>query len=222
MRKTSRPDPEHLITSAIVHDLRDAPYSSLLKNALQFPQSRLAEAGWRFENDQLTRLFEKLKATGKPLRELYGSPLYGIKTGLNDAFVVSNDVKEQLVTKDSHSTEILKPFLEGKDLKPWQQQWRGLWLINAQRGIDIERYPAIKHHLQTYRVQLEERVRPANRIRGMNCNNRKRTIQPPIPNRRFSFRTSIDFQVFQSTHGAFSATTRRTAFKRTITFYWPC
>jgi len=49
----------------------------------------------------------------------------------------------------------LKPFLEGKDVKRWRTESRNLWLIFTRRGIDIDAYPAIKAHLETYRAQLE-------------------------------------------------------------------
>jgi hypothetical protein len=103
-------------------------------------------------------LREKIRAAGVPLKQYCGSPLYGIKTGLNEAFVIDTPTCERLVVEDRRSKEILKPFLEGKDLKPWRYEWRGLYLIYTHHGIDIDRYPAIKRHLATYRRRLEERA----------------------------------------------------------------
>ena len=64
--------------------------------------------------------------------------------------------------KTRRNREILKPFLEGKDLKPWHYEWRGIWLIYAYHGIEINRYPAIKAYLSTFRRRLEERATSEN------------------------------------------------------------
>ena len=71
----------------------------------------------------------KLTVGHPTLKEVYGSPLYGIKTGLNAAFVIDRATRDRLIDEDSSSAELLKPFLEGKDLKKWHAQPRDLWLI---------------------------------------------------------------------------------------------
>lgn len=55
--------------------------------------------------------------------------------------------------------ELLKPFFEGKDLKRWRAEPRGLWLIYIPKGrIDIADYPAIRDWLLTFRERLETRA----------------------------------------------------------------
>jgi len=56
---------------------------------------------------------------------------------------------------DPRSLEIIKPYLRGQDLRRWSPKWTGTWVIFARRGIDIEKYPAIKSHLEKYRPKLE-------------------------------------------------------------------
>ena len=57
-----------------------------------------------------------------------------------------------MVDADPNSIEILKPILRGRDIKRYQAQWAGLWLIATLPSlrIDIENYPAIKRHLLSY------------------------------------------------------------------------
>lgn len=87
--------------------------------------------------------------------EVYSSPLYGIKTGLNEAFIINQSTRNQLIAQDAKSVEVIKPFLEGKDLKKWRAEPRDLYLIFTKRGINIEAYPAIKAYLTQYKDQLE-------------------------------------------------------------------
>ncbi|GAA3907668.1 TaqI-like C-terminal specificity domain-containing protein [Halomonas cibimaris] len=126
------------------------------------PQSRLNEAGWQLEDETLAALRHKLTHAddGTPypsLKDVYGSPLYGIKTGCNKAFVIDQATRDALVAEDPASAEVLKPFLEGKDLKKWHAQNRQRWLIFARRGMDIDAYPAIKNYLMGFKNELEGR-----------------------------------------------------------------
>lgn len=129
------------------------------KAAGPYPQGALGISSWELENPALRALRIKIRDGRKTLQDVYGSPLYGIKTGLNGAFVINNDTKERLVTQDPRSAELLKPFLEGKDLKRWRAESRSLWLIYIPKNrIDIDDYPAIRDWLTPFRPALEARA----------------------------------------------------------------
>nr|MDA3835362.1 hypothetical protein [Spirochaetales bacterium] len=89
------------------------------------------------------------------LKEVYGSPFYGVKTGFNEAFVIDGQTRDRLIAEDPRSAELLKPFLEGKDLKTWHAQSRDIWIIFTRRGVDIGQYPAVQNYLEQFRKQLE-------------------------------------------------------------------
>ncbi len=120
-----------------------------------YPQAALGAGSWELEPPALRALRDKIRTGRKTLKEVYGKPLYGIKTGLNAAFVIDTPTKERLCAQDPGSADLLKPFLEGKDLKRWRAEPRGLWLIFTRRGTDIDAYPAIKGYLETMREALE-------------------------------------------------------------------
>jgi len=124
-----------------------------------YPQSALGFSSWELENSALRTLREKIRTGRQTLKEVYGSPLRGVVTGLNSAFVIDTPTKELLCTQDPKSAELLKPFLRGKDLKRWRAEPRDLWLIFTRRGTDINAYPAIKSHLETMRIALEPKPR---------------------------------------------------------------
>ena len=124
-----------------------------------YPQTALGAGSWELENPALRALRDKIRTGRKTLKDVYGSPLYGIKTGLNAAFVIDNATKERLCAQDPKSSELLKPFLEGKDLKRWRAEPRGLWLIYIpQRRINIDDYPAIRDWLLPFKDNLEKRA----------------------------------------------------------------
>ena len=124
-----------------------------------FPQSALGEGSWELESPALRRLREKIVA-GKPtLKEVYGSVCRGIVTGLNEAFIIDRATRDRLIAEDPRSAELLKPFLEGKDLKRWRTEPRDLWIIYIPKNaIDIDDYPAVKTHLWPFKERLEKRA----------------------------------------------------------------
>jgi hypothetical protein len=129
------------------------------KAAGPYPQSALGSGSWELENPKLRALREKIRKGKQTLKEVYGSPLYGIKTGLNAAFVIDTPTKERLCAQDPKSAELLKPFLEGKDLKRWRAEPRGLWLIYIPKNrVRIDDYPAIRDWLLPFKDKLEKRA----------------------------------------------------------------
>lgn len=150
------------------HDLRFWKVDALPENNFQatwekaagpYPQAALGAGSWELENPALRALRDKIRKGKKTLKDVYGSPLYGIKTGLNAAFVIDSATKERLCTQDPRSAELLKPFLEGKDLKRWRAEPRGLWLIYIPKNrIEIDDYPAIRDWLLPFKDKLEARA----------------------------------------------------------------
>jgi adenine-specific DNA-methyltransferase len=123
--------------------------------SFQLPQHELRPDGWRLESPAVLRLLDKLRAAGKPLgKYVNGRLYYGIKTGLNEAFVVDRATRDRLIAEHKSSAEVLKPFLRGRDVKRWRVEPQDLWLIFTRRGIDIKKYPAIYEHLLPFKKRL--------------------------------------------------------------------
>jgi hypothetical protein len=111
---------------------------------------------WELEPDEVLDLRRKLSADRKTLREYTnGQILYGIKTGLNEVFVIDKSLRDALISKDASSDEIIKPFIQGTHLRPWYIEKSDTYLIFTRRGIQIDKYPAILEYLESHRKQLE-------------------------------------------------------------------
>ena len=123
------------------------------------PWSRFTAAPWSLEPPAVEALVNKIRRSGTPLRQFAGvKPLYGIKTGLNEAFLIDDATRNRLVTADPNCDAIIKPFLRGQDIKRWSPEWAGLWMIVAHKDIEIENFPAVLIHLEAYRDRLEARA----------------------------------------------------------------
>jgi N-6 DNA Methylase/TaqI-like C-terminal specificity domain len=127
--------------------------------AHKMSRARLGPASWRFEGEPLAKLRDKIANGRKTLRQIYGAPLYGIKTGLNDAFIVSSSKRDRLVRADPKSADLLKPYLRGENVQRWRVEPEGFWLINTPKGkVDIAAYPAIRDGLLPFKPELEKRA----------------------------------------------------------------
>jgi phage tail protein X len=110
------------------------------KAAGPYPQAALGAGSWELENTTLRALRDKIITNKKTLKDTYGKPLYGVKTGLNPAFVIDGRTKEMLCAKDPRSSDVLKPFVEGKHLKRWRSEPEDRWLILLPKGWTKGRY----------------------------------------------------------------------------------
>ena len=111
------------------------------------------------QSPDVVNLLERLRNAGTPLGQYVETPShFGIKTGIDDAFVVDRETRDKLIANHSSSADILKPFLRGRDIRRWQVDAQDLWLIFAYQGIEIGAYPAIQKHLKKYRDSLSKRA----------------------------------------------------------------
>jgi hypothetical protein len=107
----------------------------------------------------------KIEKIGKPLKNWDISIYRGILTGYNEAFIINKEKKNELITEDPKSAEIIRPILRGRDIKRYGYDFADLWLINTHNGIkekgikpiNVDSYPAIKKHLDKYYTELEKR-----------------------------------------------------------------
>jgi adenine-specific DNA-methyltransferase len=138
-------------------------------------QNELKADGWRFESPAVLRLLRQFRKRGKPLGEYINQKIYfGIKTGLNEAFVIDRATRDQLIREDASSSEILKPFLRGREVKRWRTEFSGKYLIKIESSenkkhpwsgrseVEAEKifattYPAIHARFEGFRADLKKR-----------------------------------------------------------------
>jgi hypothetical protein len=119
------------------------------------PRARLGSGTWRFEDDALARLRDKITSGRKTLGDVYGAPRYGIKTGCNDAFIIDGETRRRLLDLDENSDGLIKPYIRGEDVKRWRIESRDEWVIFTNIHIDIDSFPAVRAHLLKFRTELE-------------------------------------------------------------------
>jgi hypothetical protein len=155
------PPAAHAIPFTVVDGASKVNFGTLEEQAPTYPQASLGVGSWQLEGDARAAVRRKIIGSHPTLKEVYGPPLYGIKTGLNEAFVIDQATRDRLVKEDPKAASIIKPFLEGKDLQKWHATPRQLHIIYIPRDhLDIQQYPSIKAYLLPFTAALESRATP--------------------------------------------------------------
>lgn len=128
--------------------------------AAPIEQAALTPSGWNLSTPAVAQLLQKLRANGKPLTDyVEGRFYYGIKTGLNEAFVIDAETRQKLIDQDPKSSELIKPWLRGRDVKRWHATWAGLYVIAFPFGFheQLKNYPAVLKYLSRNEAALRKR-----------------------------------------------------------------
>jgi hypothetical protein len=139
-----------------VHSLETRQLTEYVtSNHFTIPSERLSPEAWSLKSDEEATVFAKLVKAGKPLGDYVERRLfYGIKTGLNDAFVIDSETKRRLIAKDKRSADLIHPLLGGEDIRRYIFNPKDQWIIFPRRGVNIDRYPAIRDHLAQWKEDL--------------------------------------------------------------------
>lgn len=132
----------------------------------------LSDTSWTISNSEIQELIEKIKKNTIPLGNYINFRLYrGVLTGLNEAFIVDEGLKNRIVSKDKKYEKIIKPFLTGKEIKRYESPLAKKYLIFIPKGWTNSRYmkkkdkweafsnefPLISKHLEPYSKSAEKR-----------------------------------------------------------------
>ena len=138
------------------------------------PTRRFTAQPWSLEPADVDDLMAKIRRAGVPLSEFVGvRPFYGLKTGLNEAFLIDTPTRDQMVRADPECAEIIRPYLRGQDMERWQPAWQRLWIILLKSSSDhpwpwstapeeaeeifARTYPALYRHMKPLEAKLRER-----------------------------------------------------------------
>jgi type I restriction-modification system DNA methylase subunit len=119
-------------------------------------QQSLEISNWSFNSTDSNALLSKI-SKHKTIRDQYSKCYYGIKTGFNEAFIISRKERNSILSESPTDEEIIKPFYEGKDILKWNSLDIDKYILFTRRGIDIENYPGVKNWLSKYKSKLEPR-----------------------------------------------------------------
>ena len=126
---------------------------------------------------------------GTPLKDWDIQINYGIKTGYNEAFIITTEKREEILAncqseeERKRTAELIRPILRGRDIKRYGYDWANLWLIyipwhfpyqfdesiqgasEKAENAFMEQYPAVYAHMTEYKGPLSKRNKAETGIR---------------------------------------------------------
>ena len=148
-----------------------------------------AEESWVILSPIEASIKRKIEAVGTPLSEWDISINYGIKTGCNEAFIISTARRDEILAacrdeaERERTAELIRPILRGRDIKRYGYEWAELWVIyipwhfpmqfdesikgaseKAEQAFR-EQYPTVYAHLLLYKEPLSKRNQAETGIR---------------------------------------------------------
>lgn len=116
---------------------------------------RLSDSGWVLADEMCLDILDSLVDKTESFENKVNRGVNrGIVTGKNEVFVIDENLKNALICDDVSSREIIKPFVEGKDVKAFKPIEVKNYLIFTRRGINLNKYPAIKKYLKQFKKVL--------------------------------------------------------------------
>ena len=104
---------------------------------------------WAILSSAELNLKRKIEDVGKQLKDWDINIYRGIVTGCNEAFIIDEAKREELIKQNPKSAEIIKPLLRGRDIKRYHAQQSGFYILATGYDLDIlHRYPTIFSHLE--------------------------------------------------------------------------
>jgi type I restriction-modification system DNA methylase subunit len=133
MEKESPSDAETMAACEVPrehwHDRMDLA-SFVVTRRHPVPTRLLRREGWSLEDSRVQSLLEKVRRVGQRLGDLCKcSPLSGIKTGFNDAFVIDATTRSRLIADDKGCCDLIRPLLRGRDMERFRCRRSGMFLI---------------------------------------------------------------------------------------------
>jgi hypothetical protein len=136
--------------------------------------TNVSEQNWSIQDNLTQSILDKVKANSKPLSEWNVKINFGIKTGFNEAFIIDQTKRDELVKSDKKNEEIIRPILRGREIGKYNTVWDGGYLINFHNGvkekkikgeviqkkissIEVDSYPKVIDFLNSFGESLNNR-----------------------------------------------------------------
>ncbi|MEX0804004.1 MAG: N-6 DNA methylase [Candidatus Binatia bacterium] len=104
-------------------------------NNYTVPHERFSPEAWSLKSESEAAVFEKILKAGKPLGDYVERKMfYGLKTGFNEAFEISEQQRASLIKSSPASKLLIKPFLGGQDIRRYLINDEGRYLIVIPSG----------------------------------------------------------------------------------------
>lgn len=132
----------------------------------------LQGGNWTLSSGGEQSILDKMRLAGVTLDKYTNGKVYfGIKTGFNEAFYITENERDFLIKQDKKSIQHIKPLLVGDDIRNYHFNYKNKYMIRVPNGWTNEnkgtsknawdwfqkQHPALASHLGQHKSTLEKR-----------------------------------------------------------------
>ncbi|AZQ14894.1 Eco57I restriction-modification methylase domain-containing protein [Halorubrum sp. PV6] len=134
----------------------------------------LKTAGWSLAPQRIAEIHDKIEQQSTALGDYINDEIHwGIKTGLNEAFILDRETRDQLVSQHEKSKDLIQPLVIGDDIRQYNVEYSDQYLLVIKSGWTGKRagttaeedawkwfsreYPAVADHLSEFEEKARER-----------------------------------------------------------------
>lgn len=114
-------------------------------------------SSWSLVEQKVFDIKEKMRTKGISLEERNAFIRLGLATGSNNAFLLSPEKAKEIIENDIIYEDIVKPVLRGRDIDRYGAPKPTCYLILAKNGVDINKYPIVLKHLNSFGDKFKKR-----------------------------------------------------------------
>ncbi|WP_291967733.1 Eco57I restriction-modification methylase domain-containing protein [Maribacter sp.] len=108
---------------------------SLTNEGINLKPEIFQQEKWNLISEKELSIINKVQNNGISIADNKELDIkYGLKTGYNDAFIISDEVQKNIITKDPKSAELIKKFIDGDDVRKFEIRSKGKHLICIPSG----------------------------------------------------------------------------------------
>jgi len=139
-------------------------HGSIVENEAAFRNSNFVsmsyvdDSPWLIMDSVKQSILFKFNDKGKKLSDWDVEINRGILTGLNEAFIIDKDKREELIATNPNSNEIIKPILRGREINKYITEWDGGYVISTfpSLKINIDEYKSVYDYLKSFGKKIEQ------------------------------------------------------------------
>jgi hypothetical protein len=100
--------------------------------------TELSEDGWTIGTEEDAGLKGKMDGSGKELSDWNVKINYGVKTGLNPAFIHAESVIRELL-RIKRNEKVIQPIITGEDISRYSYEVGNQYIINSHNGVIVDK-----------------------------------------------------------------------------------
>lgn len=150
--------PSSYMRSTFAFDCSLAEFAESNSSTFKLPSD--ASESWAVLSSSRQAIRQQVGSQGVPIVRWDVEIGYGIKSGFNEAFYLSAEQRERLISEDPASEELIVKLIRGREVEGYRINWEDTYQLIIKFGAHEyleDRYPAVYRHLRQFEEQLKAR-----------------------------------------------------------------